>query len=216
MRLCIAMVVVAAAIVIAPTDSRAQGCPPISPFDSEPDDAGLQCLLDAGGTVALTPGGQGYLLARGLRLRVDNVHLTSTSGYARIVAAPTLRDWMIRVPGDTGHSNYSLSHLIIDGKKFNRLDNYAADCSTGYRQRGISVSLRGTGFSVHDVGFENTMCGSSLEVSGSNYRVYNNIVVNSGLASQDRASQPWADGITLLRCINASVTRNRVFDATDV
>lgn len=215
-RFFLATIALTCGLAMTPTSTLAQGCPGISPFDSVPDDAGLQCLLDAGGTIALTPGGQGYLLEQGLRIGADNVHLTSTSGSARIVAAPNLRGMMLRMRDDVGRNGYSLSNLTIDGNKFNRLNNYAADCSTDYRERGISISLKGNGFVVHDVGFENTMCGSSLEVSGANFSVYNNTIVNSGLASQGGASQPWADGITLLQCINSSVTGNRIFEATDV
>ncbi|MGH8443241.1 MAG: hypothetical protein ACRETF_10130, partial [Nevskiaceae bacterium] len=61
--------------------------------------------------------------------------------------------------------------LIFDGNKANRFNLYPLHCNANYRENGMSATLKGAGFSIHDVTIENTMCGSALELSGSNFNV---------------------------------------------
>lgn len=227
MRRAVTMAVVSMGLAgLLPAAASAQDCATaiaaLSPFDGTPDDTGLQCLLDQGGTVALQPGGQGYVLAAGLRLSVDGTRLVSAvpGQYARLVAHASLNGVMLKMRNNAPVHNFEIGNLIIDGNKSGRRASglYPGACSADYRENGISLTLKGSGFAVHDVTFENAMCGSSLEVSGSGFNIYNNTIVNAGYedGSVPGASQPFADGITLLQCIGANVTNNRVYDATDV
>ena len=131
---------------------------------------------------------------------------------------PGCRGVMLKMRNNDPVNNFELSFLILDGNKANRFNLYPAHCNANYRENGMSATLKGSGFSIHDVTIENTMCGSALELSGSNFNVYNNTIVNSGYSEGGPAggAQPYADGITLIQCINANVSDNRVFEATDV
>lgn len=211
-------------------------CPapePLNPWDGLRDDRALNCLLAQGGTIALQPwqsGQPGYLLEDNLRIRVDGTVLTSTtqnqSGYARLVASPNLQRMMIRMDESNTPRTFELSWLIIDGNKHNRLNNYPVDCRpkvrngqlTDYKEESISVSVKGASLIRNNV-FENAMCGSSLEVSGTGFQVYSNTVQNSGFPDGTfgyQEAQPYADGITVLTCTGSSVTGNYILNATDV
>lgn len=167
-------------------------CPapePLDPWDGVRDDRALNCLLAQGGTIALQPwqnGQPGYLLEDNLRIRVDGTVLTSSTPnqFARLVASPSLRRMMIRMDESDTPRAFELSWLIIDGNKYNRLNNYATDCRGGrivngvpsdYKDMSISVSVKGASLIRNNV-FENAMCGSSLEVSGTGFAVYSNTV----------------------------------------
>jgi parallel beta-helix repeat protein len=197
----------------------AQGCPSISPFDSVPDGAGLQCLLDTGPlTLQLETGGQGYIVDVPIRLERSNQRLTSnTPGqYARLVAPPDLAEPMFRMRGDAFPSNFEMSFLILDGNKANRT-RYDL-CNGIYRFAGITAIIKGVNFYIHDNTFVNTMCGSSLEVSGYNFNVYNNTFDAAGfeVGTVPVSQHPYADGITLNTCVDSNITENRIYNATDV
>lgn len=218
--LCLCVVAALVALAVSAGEALAQNtCPAASPNDYVPDDGPLQDCLNAGGTIALSPGSPGYILAAGLRLAVSGTVITSAAAptQATIVADAGLDGFMISNRDGIALNNWELSFLIWDGNNYNRT-NYSGKCSTDYRPRGITASLKGDGFVIKNNHFVNAMCGSSLEISGAGFSVYSNSIVNSGfpLASAPGGTQPFADGITTLRCVNSGIWSNYIENASDI
>ncbi len=190
-------------------------CPRADPNDQIPDDEALQACLDAGGVVELEPGLPGYILRKGLRLRKSQTQLRSSRPpqRARLLAHPELFAPMLAVGDDV--SDYSLSHLIFDGNVGNRLRR--RECK-GYRDFGTNLQPRGSAFALRHVDSIHAMCGSACEVAGSDYEIENCRFENNGF-SKDQAPEtpePWADGLTLLRCDQGRVRGNFFKDNTDI
>ncbi|MCC7240575.1 MAG: hypothetical protein IT180_01510 [Acidobacteria bacterium] len=206
-------------LLFSPSLASAQNhCTGANPNDSVADDAALQACLDAGGTSLLSPGSPGYLLASGLRLAVNGTVLSSASAptQARIVAMPGLNGVMISNRKGVALDNWEISWINWDGNKNNRT-LYATICNDNYRPNGMIASVKGNNCVIKNNAFENAMCGSALEVSGSGYQVYTNSFFDLGFPEgQASGAQPFADAISTIQCVNSSVTSNYIENATDV
>jgi len=180
-------------------------CPDANPNDFVADDAPLQACLNNGGLVLLDPGSPGYILSQGLVLSRDGTVLRSSQGSvkATLIAHPDLANDMLQV-SDGGVSNYEIADLIFDGNR----DMRPGNCYTNLR-------LQGRNFSFHHVDSLRTICGSSVIVLGSNFLIYDNRIVDSGLPA-DVARDRWADGLTVLLCDNGYIHNNLIEDSTDI
>jgi parallel beta-helix repeat protein len=193
---------------------------PGNPGDNLPDDGEVQSYIDNCSTVVLGSGYPGYLIASGLHIRRGGITLRSADplARARLVAAPGLFAPILEAVGTASAplSAIVVSNLEIDGNVANR--SRRGECS-GYRSFGYNVRFR----MVDDFTFSNNvvtgaMCGTAFEVSGRRFRIENNQFLSNGrdAVSAPGVSEPWADGITLLRCEDGVVQNNDVVDATDI
>lgn len=191
---------------------------PLSPNDNLPDDCALQALLDVGGTIALQSGSPGYLLEGGLRIKVAGTRLIAAvpGQYPRIKAADSLNGIMIKTKDPV--DNFEIGSISFDGNKAGRLWTYPGSCGPQRGEAGTILDVKGTGWYIHDTGFDNAVCGSSAVISGGNFNFYNNTITNSGYSEGGGPGAPkqYADGITIYTCVNSAVTHNRVYEATDV
>jgi parallel beta-helix repeat protein len=189
-------------------------CSAADPDDWTPDTGYLQDCLDAGGTIVLERGNPGYILDGGLELHVDGTILTATGSKALLIAASGLSETMLAV-ADTA-DDYEISELIFDGNKSNR-SNGSTLCQ-GYRGPASNLLLRGTGFVVHHIDSINTLCGSAMEIIGSDFEIYSNYIADSGFegSQQSSWSEPWADGITVIDCDGGDIHNNVVVESTDI
>ena len=190
-------------------------CPDANPNDNLPDDDALQACLNRGGLTVLSAGTPGYILEKGIKIFNNGQTLRGTDKdhKARLVAAATLKDTMLR--GDT-ITDTVVRYLELDGNRDVRTASLG-DCS-GYRIWATGLAIRySRNFVVADNHILNTLCGSALEVDGSDFEVARNLIESSGhgLEAKD-ASEPWADGITLHNCWGGEVHDNHIIDATDV
>jgi hypothetical protein len=190
-------------------------CPDANPNDDLPDDDALQTCLNRGGLTALPAGSPGFILEKGIKIFNNGQTLRGADPAkpARFVAAATLHDTMIRA--DT-ISDLVVSYLELDGNRSARGASLK-DCG-GYRVWASSLVVRySRNFALTDNHITNTLCGSALEVDGSDFEVARNVIESSGhgLEAKD-ANEPWADGITLHNCWGGEVHDNVVIDATDV
>lgn len=193
-------------------------CPNASPFDDVADDAALQACLDAGGYIELQPGEPGYIIRHGLRMVHDNTTLTTTAWgqWVHLRAHVDLDGRMLAMRNDQFLSGWELSYIWLDGSGRSRSLREAA-CNEDYRHRGINATLKGSGFNIRYSLFTDAMCGSGLELSGSNFEVYSNYFANNGRPREESAAgQPWADGLTLHSCNYGSVRNNFFENNTDV
>lgn len=195
--------------------AMAPNCPEANPNDNLPDDDALQACLNRGGLTALPAGSPGFILAKGLKIFNNGQTLRGADPAhpARFVAAATLQDTMLR--GDT-ISDTVVRFLELDGNREARTA-LLGQCG-GYRIWATGLAIRySRNFVVADNHITNTLCGSALEVDGSDFEVARNVIEGSGhgLEAKD-ASEPWADGITLHNCFGGEVHDNKVVDATDV
>lgn len=197
---------------VAPVEA---GCPGADPADVEPDDDALQACLDRGGVVALKAGSPGYLIAKGLRLTQPGTRLTTAEGpdKARLLAAPALFRPMLSMPDDA--KGWALSRVVFDGNLPSR--TRARECG-GYRDYGTNVQARGSDFRVDEVESVRAMCGSSFEVVGRRFEIARSFFGHNGkpLEGALGVRDPWADGLTLLRCDDGHVHHNRFLDNTDI
>jgi hypothetical protein len=190
-------------------------CPAANPNDNLPDDDALQTCLNRGGLTALPQGSPGFILAKGIKVFNNGQTLRGADPAkpARFVAAATLQDTMIRADTIT---DLVVRFLELDGNRDARTA-FLPMCS-GYRVWASGLVVRySRNFVLSDNHIVNTLCGSALEVDGSDFEVARNVIEGSGhgLEAKD-APEPWADGITLHNCWGGEVHDNKVVDATDV
>jgi hypothetical protein len=170
--------------------------------------------LNQGGAVVLAPGNPGYIIATGLTINVDNTVLTSSAAptRARLVADPGLAAPLLAM---TNRNGVRITFIEVDGNRPNRTG--IATCM-GYRIFGTNVSLEGsTNFAFNDSRSTQAMCGSALQINGSNFELARNLIDNNGHGREAQdAPEPWSDGMTLGKCDGGYVHDNQVIDATDI
>ncbi|HEX2833197.1 MAG TPA: right-handed parallel beta-helix repeat-containing protein [Thermoanaerobaculia bacterium] len=208
------------------------------PNDTVGDDAGVQCLLDQGGTTLLAPtapsaGDTGYLVEgrlinsvmTGLTIKASNTTIDSapgTNAKARIKAAAGLSG---TIPlRSNGYDSITLQNLIFDGNRDAR--SIASLCPSGFRPNVTTVELWGsTGFDINNSEFVRAVCGAALGIGAENgsggdyYSIDNNYFDDNGIGATDYRppnTEPWADGIRVIDCTNASITNNTFDDSTDL
>jgi hypothetical protein len=188
--------------------TTAQTCSAASPTDNVDDTVNLQYCLDNGDLlIELSAGSPGYIIEHGLRLRRNGNHLTSAdaNNRATILAAANLDEYMIRADAD----DWRISHLIFDGNRFNRAQG---GCSYPNCHNIIGV---GSGFQINGVNSSFARGGSAMEITGSDFEIYDNVVAYNGW-SQDEYNGQWSDGMTIHRCTNGSIHNNQIVENTDV
>jgi hypothetical protein len=167
----------------------------------------------------------------------DGRYLSHDLNCAVLVAKNNLSVNMVASIGDGS----AINRIIFDGKGAIRRSASPALCTQGARKPGTLRMPRVNRWVVKDSVLRDAMCGTALGVDGSDYLITNNLIIDSGdVPAQcgdgrcDRATescincgkdcgpcaagkiQPWADGITVLRCARGSITDNAIIDATDV
>lgn len=202
--------------LLTPTaNALGQNCPEADPNDDIPDHEFIQACLDRGTEVYLVPGNPGYIIGDKIRFRADDRLLTSIGGKARLVAHPNLDAPLIEVQ-DANY--YEISELILDGNVYNRT-NAAARCQGSFPgQFGSNIFVHGVGYKVHHIDTVRAMCGSGLEVTGTNFEIYSVYAAENGRTAAEAPGVPlpWADGITLGICDGGYVHDNTIVDNTDV
>ena len=163
-------------------------CAPIDPTDDIPDDAGLQCRLNQGGTIELQPGSPGYIVdgspstdgyanGRGVYIKQHGTHLTANPFggdiLARIIAGPDLWGDILRTDPDpamdgTGVHDVEIDHIVFDGRVDVLVGGlplriHREECDT--RGSG-NLTLNVHGLRFHDNQTTNAMCGTSLQLFG--------------------------------------------------
>jgi len=195
-------------------DAGPPNCPAANPNDNQPDDSALQNCLNQGGTVVLEPGTPGYIIATGLTINVDNTILTSSGAptRARLVADPALAAPVLQM---TNRNGVHISFIEVDGNRPNRT---GISTCMGYRIFGTNISLEAsTNFSFTDSRSTQAMCGSALQINGTNFELARNLVDNNGHGREAQdAPEPWSDGMTIGKCDGGYIHDNQVVDATDI
>jgi hypothetical protein len=112
-------------------------------------------------------------------------------------------------------TDVTIDHLILDGNRAARLGTAAAaGCSGGTNGWGFNAHMHGCNFCCFTNNVNrNVLCGTSLEFTGSNATITNNVIRSNG---QNSANNMWADGLTLLAADGATVTNNTLVDNSDV
>ena len=198
--------------------ANAQTCPAI-PDDGIEDDAVIQACLNGGGLVSLASGV--YNIRLGLRLRVSGTVFTSSAPPARprLVAHPDIMgnaSWNtpILATADPTPNNWEISHMTFDGNRFYR--NNAWTCNGSYNPGGSNLIVKGSGFVIRYVESTQALCGSALEVNGSDYYIYDSVFTANGFADGQYYPFTFADGLTALRCEGGTIWNNYFVDNTDV
>lgn len=103
---------------------------------------------------------------------------SSTLSHSRLQAHEGLDAPMLRVPDGT--SGYTIRNLWFDGNRPNRLlyGNCEED-TYELRTHGYNLQIRGEQFLIENVNSGSALCGSAMEVDGSDYTIRcNNIIAN--------------------------------------
>jgi parallel beta helix pectate lyase-like protein len=219
---CIASAAAATAIV-APVRAAfvrtTTTCDEANPFDNEPDDAALQACLDNYDAVLLQPddrpGYVGYLVSNTIKIKRKGGLLTSAAipAKATIRAAPDLSSSMLRA---SDVDDFDLSFIRFDGNRENRLVR-DKPCTAALNHR--NVELIGSGFSVRYVESFRAVCGSAMTVGdSSDFIIYQSLFYDNGRQPEDAngIAGLWADGLTVFKCVNATIRDNDFWDNTDV
>lgn len=208
-------------------------CPAADPNDDRADDAALQACLDQGGTIRLSAGYPGYVIASGLKITKNGTILTSepsrlrsrpkrqgdedagplAADSARILAAPAFRGTLLAAGGAV--TDYRISRIIFDGNLPNRTLRNECKEATGI---GPNLSLEGRRFKVDRIASTRAMCGSAMVVLGKDFEISNSLIADNGRGAEDAPGvpTPWADGMTVLLCDNGKIHHNTLVDNTDI
>jgi parallel beta helix pectate lyase-like protein len=220
---CIASAAAATAIVVpvrAAFVRTTTTCDAANPFDNEPDDAALQACLDNYDAVLLQPddrpGYVGYLVSNTIKIKRKGGLLTSAAipAKATIRAAPDLSSSMLRA---SDVDDFDLSFIRFDGNRENRLvrDKPCTTAALNHR----NVELIGNGFSVRYVESFRAVCGSAMTVGdSSDFIIYRSLFYDNGRQPEDAdgIAGLWSDGLTVFKCVNATIRDNDFWDNTDV
>jgi hypothetical protein len=215
-----AICIACAAVLAALAPARAiTTCDAANPFDNTPDDRALQTCLDNFDAVLLQPndlpGYIGYLLSDTIKIKRTGTLLTSAAipRKAAILAAPDLASSMLRA---SGVDDFEISFIRFDGNRENRLlRNKPCDDQINHR----NVELMGNGFRVRYVESAGAVCGSGMTVgNSSDFVIYNSLFYDNGRQPEDASgvASLWADGLTVFKCVNATIRDNHFWDNTDV
>jgi len=210
------------AITVA-TSGGEGNCPDANPADHTADDDALQACLNRGGRVELVPGDPGYIIAKGIQITVDGTVLTSYSAPAKatLVAAADLHAPIVEAEG---RSNFTIEHVIIDGNKSQRsaigdcADHPETNTNRAFASNIIIGGANSQGFIVRNIESRHALCGTALQLHGSNFEVANNNIHDNGFrrAEQPTVPEPWSDGITTGLCDHGWIHDNVVSNNTDV
>lgn len=195
--------------------SLTTNCPAAVPDDGVNDREAIQNCFDAPGAseVILVPGV--YDIEEGIRLRSDDLLLTSIGGKATLRATPALAFQMIYA----AESNYfEISELIVDGNRGSRSTSVLDTiCTNSNPNDGSNIVAEGSGFVIHHVDTINAACGSGLVANGDNFEVYSVYSADNGQEAVDGGpNEYWADGITSNRCTSGYIHDNVSKNNTDV
>lgn len=198
--------------VLLPPSGAGEPCVPnASPSDHIEDYAAIQACISKGGLVNLSSGrNPGYLIERGLKMG-SNTTLTSTGGKATLAAHSTLgSEPILEVQG----SNWHISEVIFDGKKYER--DALGLCWSG-RRRGYNLKVHGHNFSIKHVDTVNALCGTALEVVGTDFEIAFVLSAYNGreVGEWPYAPYQWADGMTVVYCNRGQIHDNTFIDNTD-
>ena len=194
-------------------------CDAANPFDAAPDDAALQVCLDNYDQVLLQPNDLpryvGYLVSHTIKLKRSGALLTTADNphKATILAAPELSSSMFTV---SGIDNFEISFIRFDGNRENRSVR-EKPCSEVRNYR--NVELIGTGFHIRYVESTGAVCGSGMTVgASSDFEIYGSLFYDNGRQPEDanNITGLWADGLTVFKCVNATIRDNDFWDNTDV
>lgn len=194
-------------------------CDAANPFDNEPDDAALQACLDTYDAVLLKPdyhpGYVGYIVANTIKMKRKGGLLTTAENphKARIVAGRDLSSSMMRA---LGVDDFEISFIKFDGNLANRSVRDKS-CDEGRNFRNVEVI--GNGFGIRFVESFNAVCGSAMTVGdSSNFQIYGSMFFNNGRQPEDAngITGLWADGLTVYKCVDATIRDNDFWDNTDI
>jgi len=207
----IGAVCVVTMVLLRPSGAVESCIPNASPSDGIEDSIAIQACLNKGGLVSLSPGGHpGYLIERGLKMG-GNTTLTSTGAKATLAAHSTLGAEPIL---DVLGSNWRISEVAFDGRKYER--DALGLCWSGDK-RGYNLKVDGSNFSITHVDTVNAMCGTGLEVVGTDFEIAFVFAAYNGreVGEWPNAPYQWSDGMTVVYCENGDIHDNTFIDNTD-
>ena len=194
-------------------------CDAANPFDTEPDDVALQACLDDFDTVLLKPsalpGYVGYRIASTIKIKRRGTLLTTSDNphMATIVAAPALDSSMLRA---LGVDEFEISFIRFDGNRAVRVvRDKPCDDLHNYR----NVEIQGNGFRVRYIESIGAVCGSALTVGDSSeFEIARSRFYDNGRQPEEAngIAGLWADGLTVFKCVQATIRDNQFWDNTDV
>jgi len=194
-------------------------CDAANPFDTISDNAALQACLDNFDAVLLQPDRRpdyvGYLVSDTIKLKRKGALLTTADSphRATIRAAPDLTSSMLRA---SGIDDFEISFIRFDGDQAARaVRDKPCDAEHNFR----NVELLGNGFSVRYVESLRAVCGSAMTVgNSSNFEIYGSSFYDNGRQPEDanNIGGLWADGLTVFKCVDATIRDNHFWDNTDV
>jgi hypothetical protein len=194
-------------------------CDAANPFDADPDDVALQACLDNYDRVLLKPnhlpGYVGYLIRNTIKLKRTGALLTTADNprKATILAAPELSGSMLTALGIDG---FEISFIVFDGNRENRS---VRDKPCDAVRNSRNVELIGTGFHIRYIESAGAVCGSAMTVGGSSdFEIYGSSFYDNGRQPEEanNITGLWSDGLTVFKCVNATIRDNHFWDNTDV
>jgi hypothetical protein len=193
-------------------------CSNAIPNDGQDDSAALQACLQAGGDIALPPGGV-YDIGSGLTLIHPNTWLHSANPRSVLRAMPDLQQKMLVGQKD----GFRIYDLEFDGNREGRahMRDFLCNPANGGGHRPANIDVGGNGFWIHHVVSKNALCGSGMGLQGSNYTVeaveiYDNGWEEGPPGTYPDGVEPWADGMTVLSCFNGIIRNNSLANNTDI
>lgn len=112
------------------------------------------------------------------------------------------------------HNGVTVDHLAINGNKENRSgSSSASQCRSGNNGWGFNMRAHTADFQFTNSINKNALCGTGLEMSGSNAKIVNNLFMSNGVHD---SYLMWSDGVTVHDCVGCNFEQNDFVDNTDI
>lgn len=194
-------------------------CDAANPFDTLPDHIALQACLDAYDDVLLKPaylpGYVGYIVGDTIKIKRRGALLTTSENpyKAKIVAGLDLSSSMLRA---LDVNDFEISFITFDGNRDRRMP-FVKPCDALRNYRNVEVA--GNGFRIRYIESTRALCGSAFTAGdSSNFEIYGSLFYDNGAQPEDANGVDgfWADGVTVFKCVDATIRDNDFWDNTDV
>lgn len=111
-------------------------------------------------------------------------------------------------------NSVTVDHIVINGNKEARSGSASASqCRSSNNGWGFNMRAHVVDFRFTNSINKNALCGTGLEMSGSNAAIVNNLFLSNGVHD---SYLMWADGLTVHDCTGCLFEQNEFIDNTDI
>jgi len=214
--------------VSTPAGAATQVCTSIASFGGTANDASgaIQACINsaAANDVVELPAGK-YYVAHQIRIESNPITLRTQGKDGSMARCSGAVNDCAEIVASVGFDGFlgivqvlqngtTIDHIVLNGNKSGRASSVSASkCRSSSNGWGYNMRAHISNFSLTNSINKNALCGTGLEMSGTNNKILNNLFTSNGVHN---ANMMWADGLTVHNCNNCVFQNNEFFDGTDI